>query len=307
MSVEQLHAILAMGADNPPPANGGPQDMRDWFEAMMAPTPTAEAVAVEPVTINGNEAEFLRPEDAPDDKLILYVHGGGWLFGSPRSHRVITSNLARASGISVLSVQYRLAPEHPAPTAHDDVFAAYGWVLAQGYRPGDVAIAGDSAGGNMTLSTLVRARDAALGLPAAAVLMSPALDLLGTGTSHVEMADAPLVDRGLMELFNTLYLGGADPRSPIVTAFDADLSGLPPTLIHVGTWELLRSDSETLAERMEAAGGDVTLKTWEGMCHNHQLFAPFLDEGMASLDEAGTFLRARLVKVSEDAEPVGAA
>lgn len=294
MSVEQLYQILEMGAQNPPPANGGPQDMRDWFEAMMEPTPVAEGVAVEPVEVNGHPCEYLRPEGAAEGKLIIYIHGGGWLFGSPRSHRVISSNLARASGVTVLSVQYRMAPEYPAPAGHDDAFAAYEWALAQGYAPEDVAVAGDSAGGNMALSVAVRARDGGVGAPRALMLMSPALDLAGEGASHEENADAPLVDKNLMGLFNMLLLGERDRKSPEATPFYADMAGLPPTLIHVGTWEILRSDSETIAKRMLDAGVAVDLKIWDGMCHNHQLFAPFLEEGMASIDEAGAFLRSQL-------------
>lgn len=307
MSVEQLHAILAMGAQNPPPAGGGPDDMRDWFEAMMAPTPTAADIDIEPVTINGQECEYLQPRGAGRDRLVIYVHGGGWLFGSPRSHRVIASNLARASGCTVLSVQYRLAPENPAPAAHDDVFAAYQWALAQGLPGSALALVGDSAGGNMALATAVRARDAGLPLPAAMVLLSPALDLAGQGESHIDMADAPLVDRGLMGLFKMLYLGDGDPDSPDVTPFGADMTGLPPTLIHVGSWELLRSDSQTLAARMKAAGVAAQLRIWAGMCHNHQLFAPFLDEGMESLDQAGAFLRAQLGQAADNAASRNAA
>jgi len=299
MSVEQLQAILLMGAENPPPTHGGPQAMRDWFEAMMAPTPTAAGIAVEPLTLGGLGCEFLRPEGALAGRLVIYVHGGGWLFGSPRSHRAIASNLARASGCAVLSVHYRLAPENPAPAAHDDVFAAYEWALGQGYSGASLVLVGDSAGGNMALATAVRARDAGLPLPAALVLMSPALDLAGRGLSHGEMADAPLVGRDLMDLFNQLYLGDGDRSSPRVTPFDADMTGLPPTLIHVGSWELLRSDSETLAARMRAAGGAVQLHVWQGMCHNHQLFAPFLTEGMQSLDDCGAFARRHLLRQSD--------
>ncbi len=294
MSVEQLYQILEMGAQNPPPENGSPQDMRDWFEAMMEPTPVAEDVQVEPVEVNGQACEYLRPEGAAEGKLILYIHGGGWLFGSPRSHRVIASNLARAAGVTVLSVQYRMAPEFPAPAGHDDAFAAYEWALAQGYGAENVAICGDSAGGNMALSVAVRARDSGIGAPAALMLMSPALDLAGEGASHREHPDAPLVDANLMGVFNMLLLGERDRKSPEATPFYADMSGLPPTLIHVGTWEILRSDSETIAARMQEAGVSADLKIWEGMCHNHQLFAPFLEEGMASLEEAGAFLRSRL-------------
>lgn len=294
MSVEQLYQILEMGAENPPPENGGPQDMRDWFEGMMAPTPVAEGVAVEPVRMNGQDCEFLRPEGAPEGKLILYIHGGGWLFGSPRSHRVISSNMARAAGITVLSVQYRMAPEHPAPASHDDAFAAYKWALDQGYASENIAIAGDSAGGNMALSVAVRVRDTGAQSPAALLLLSPALDLAGEGASHEEHADAPLVDKNLMSVFNMLLLGERDRKSPDATPFYADMADLPPTLIHVGTWELLRSDSETISQRMQQAGVQVDLKIWDGMCHNHQLFAPFLEEGMASLNEAGAFLRQQL-------------
>lgn len=302
MSVEQLYQVLEMGAQNPPPASGDPQEMRAWFEAMMAPTPVAAGVAITSVEVAGQPCEMLRPEGAPDSgldsgpegKLILYVHGGGWIFGSPRSHRVIATNLARASGVPVLSVQYRMAPEHPAPAARDDVFAAYEWALAQGCAPGSIALAGDSAGGNLALATAVRARAAGLPLPGALVLLSPALDLAGEGASHSEMADAPLVDAGFMALVNALYLGDRDPKAPEITPFYADMTGLPPTQIQIGTWELLRSDSETLAARMRDAGVDVALTIWEGMCHNHQLFAPFLEEGMASIEQAGGFLRDRL-------------
>lgn len=294
MSVEQLHQILGMSAENPPPENGGPDDFRAWFEGMMEPTPTAEGIAIEPVTIAGNPCEILRPEGADDSKMVLYVHGGGWLFGSPRSHRVIASNLARATGLPVLSAEYRKAPEHPAPAAHDDVFAAYGWAVDKVGGAANLAVAGDSAGGNMALSAVVRARDAGQDLPAALVLMSPALDLTGEGESHKTNADAPLVDANLMGLFNMLAFGERDRTSPEFTPFNADMSGLPPVLIHVGTWELLFSDSEALAARMQAAGVDVSLKVWDGMCHNHQLFAPFLEEGMASLDEVGAFVGARL-------------
>lgn len=295
MSVDQLHAILAMGAENPPPVGGDPQAFRDWFEAMMAPTPYAEGVTIDTLTVAGCNAELIRPEGALPGCMVLYVHGGGWLFGSPRSHRVISTHLARASGCTVLALHYRLAPEHPAPAAHDDVFTAYTWALAQGHAGASLALVGDSAGGNMALHAAIRARDEGFDLPAALVLLSPALDLAGRGASHAEMPDAPLVDRGLMELFTALYLGGGDPDSARVTPFGADMTGLPATLIHVGSWELLRSDSQTLAARMQAAGVAVRLRLWEGMCHNHQLFAPFLSEGMESLDEAGAFLRARLL------------
>ncbi|MCW1934928.1 alpha/beta hydrolase [Pararhodobacter zhoushanensis] len=294
MSQDQLMAVLQRGAQNPPPLEGGPQALRAWFEGSMAPVPTAEGVSIEPLDIDGLPCELLRPDGAAIGDLLLYFHGGGFVFGSPRSHRVIASNLARASGKTVLSAQYRLTPEHPAPAAHDDAFALWKWVLAQGYAPGRVAIAGDSAGGNLALATAVRARDAKLPLPGALVLLSPALDFADEGESHRSMADAPLVNAAFSAMFTGAYLGALDRRSPLATPFAASLAGLPPVLVHVGTWEFLRDDSVTIAERLRAAGVRVELKLWEGMCHNHQLWAPFIDEGMASLDEAGAFVRATL-------------
>lgn len=294
MSTQQLHQILEAGSANPPPEQGGPQAIRAWFETMMEPTPVPDMVSIEPVQIGGNEGELLRAPDADPAKLVIYFHGGGWLFGSPRSHRVIAANLARASGATVLSAQYRRAPEHPAPAPQQDADATYAWALAQGYEARKIAIAGDSAGGNMALAAAVNARDAGLPLPAALVLLSPALDLAGDGKSHTELADAPLVDARMMGLFNMFYLGGTDPRSPEATPFYAEMTGLPPSLIHVGSWEILRDDSVTLSEKLRAAGVETEFRLWEGMCHNHQLFAPFIEEGMASLDEAGAFLRRRL-------------
>ncbi|MCA0206372.1 MAG: alpha/beta hydrolase [Proteobacteria bacterium] len=294
MSKEQLYAILEMGAQNPPPVMEGPVAMRGWFEAMMEPTPVAEGIAITPVTIAGHGCEFVRPAGAPHGKLIVYFHGGGFIFGSPRSHRVIASNLARASGITVLSAQYRMAPENPYPAAHDDAFAVYQWVLEQGHAAGSVALCGDSAGGNLALGTAVRARDAGLPLPAALVLLSPALDFAHDGASHTEMADAPLVNRPFAEMFTAMYLGDGDRRDPGVAPLQGDLSGLPPTQVQVGSWEFLRDDSVTLVQRLKAAGGEAELTLWEGMCHNHQLFAPLLEEGMASIDRAGAFLRGHL-------------
>lgn len=292
MSKEQLDFILEISAQNPPPQGATHIQLREWFEGMNAQTPVAEGLEIEPVSIGPFAAEMLSTHGADRSKLVIYYHGGGFLWGTARSYRVIASNLARATGVPVLSVEYRLAPEHPAPTAHDDAFEAYRWALAEGYAPDNIAITGDSAGGNLALATAVRARDAGLPLPAAIAVFSPALDLASEGQSHA--SEAPLLVRPLMDLFNAIYIGDGDRKSPQVTPFHSDLAGLPPTLIHVGSWELLRDDSVTMAERLKAAGVAAELKVWDGMVHSWQLFAPMLDEGMASIEEAGAFLRDRL-------------
>ncbi|WP_297108519.1 alpha/beta hydrolase [uncultured Devosia sp.] len=291
MSKEQLDFILRLSAENPPPANATPPQMREWFEAINAQTPIAEGAMIETISVGPCPAELVRLPGSDENQLVIYYHGGGFLFGSPRSHRTIATHLAKVSGATVLSVDYRLAPEHPAPTAHDDAYAAYFWALEHGYAPASIVLSGDSAGGNLALSTAVRARDNGVPLPSCLVLMSPALDFASEGESHRTLADAPLVNRELMGLFNAVYIGAGDLRSPQVTPFYGDVSGLPPVLVHVGSWELLRDDSITIADRINASGGSAELKVWEGMCHSWQLFAPMLEEGMASIEEAGGFMR----------------
>jgi acetyl esterase/lipase len=293
MSRQQLDVMLQLSAQFPPP-QGGPEAMRAWFETINAQTPIADGAMIERVASGPAGGDLIQLPGGDDSRLVIYFHGGGFLFGSSRSHRVVASNLARASGCPVLAADYRLAPEHPAPTAHDDAFAVYRWALDKGYPSSRVALCGDSAGGNLAIGAAIRARDAGLPIPAALMLMSPALDLADELESHRTPSDAPLVTPQLMEIFNSAYLQGGDRRAPAVTPLHADLSGLPPTLVHVGSWELLIDDSKEVVARIGDAGGSAELKVWEGMCHSWQLWAPMLDEGMASIEEAGIFLRRHL-------------
>lgn len=294
MSRQQLEAILEISAQNPPPPNAGPVELRAWFEGINAQTPIAERSMIERVAAGPVGGDLIRLPESDDSGLVIYFHGGGFLFGSARSHRVIATNLARASGLQVLAADYRLAPEHPAPAAHEDALAIYRWALDRGYEPSRIALAGDSAGGNLALATAIKARDGSLPLPGAIMLMSPALDLADELESHAGVSDAPLLTADLMGLFKMAYLGSGDRRAPTVNPLHADLAGLPPVLVHVGSWEILHDDSVEIVKRIKAAGGSAELKVWDGMCHSWQLFAPMLEEGMASIDEAGAFLRAHL-------------
>ena len=294
MSKAQLDFILDISAQNPPPENATPDVMRAWFEGINAQTPIADGSMIERVPAGPCGGDLIRREETDESRLVIYFHGGGFFFGSSRSHRVIATHLARTSGAAVLAADYRLAPEHPAPTAHDDAFAVYKWALAQGYDPAAIALTGDSAGGNLALSVAVRAKKAGLPQPGALVLMSPALDLASVGDSHRSMTDAPLLTPQLMALFNIVYVGTGDRKSEMVTPFYSDFTGLAPTLVQVGSWEILRDDSETVVERLKAAGVAAELKIFDGMVHSWQLFAPMLDEGMQSIEEAGGFLRNHL-------------
>jgi acetyl esterase/lipase len=292
MSKEQLAGILEISAQFPPPENATPAIMREWFEAINAQTPIADGAMIERVDAGPSGGDLIRFAGCNETDLVIYYHGGGFFFGSSRSHRVIATNLARASGVQVLAADYRLAPEHPAPTAHEDAYAVYKWALAKGYR--SIALCGDSAGGNMALWVAVKARDEGLALPVAISLMSPALDLADEGGSHHSVTDAPLLTPQLMGLFNAVYIGAGDRKSSQVTPFYADFKGLPPVLVHVGSWEILRDDSTTVVERLKAAGVDAELKIFDGMVHSWQLFAPMLDEGMQSIVDAAAFIAGQL-------------
>jgi epsilon-lactone hydrolase len=290
MSMQQLEAILQASSAAPPPDAPDPIAWRDWFEAINAQTPQAPGLDVETINLGVWSAERLSANNSVAGRLIIYYHGGGFLFGSSQSHRTITSHLAVAAKSEVLSVDYRLAPEYPAPAAHDDCFAAYRWALEQGYAPEQIALAGDSAGGNLALSTALRARDQGLALPACVAMMSPALDLAGEGASQNVIDQPPLLNRQLTEFFIQAYVQDGNLRSESVTPFYSDLTGLPPTLIHVGDWELLTDDSITIASRLQNAGVAAEVKVWPGMVHCWQLFAPMLAEGMQSVYEIAEFI-----------------
>ncbi|RYH61643.1 MAG: alpha/beta hydrolase [Alcaligenaceae bacterium] len=297
MSAQQLQAILQMAAQNPPPPAASPAQLRAWFDASNSQMPAAHGLSTQKLRIPNAAggtmaAEWCSTPQAAPHRLIIYFHAGGFVFGSLASHRALCSYLSQFSGACVLNVDYRLAPEHAAPAAHEDAFAAYRWALDKGYAAAATALAGDSAGGNLALSTAVRARDGGLPLPAAIVALSPALDLASSGESHHTVND-PFITRELMDFFNAMYAGSGDLRSPSITPFyGSQLHGLPPVQLQVGSVERLRDDSVTMAERLKAAGVEVDCTVWEGMVHCWQLFAPALDEALASLRQAGEFIAA---------------
>lgn len=235
------------------------------------------------------EGAWLEPRDAPERAVILYFHGGGYFFCSPRTHRPLTEGLAAASGLRVLSARYRLAPEHPYPAALEDAVAHYQRLLACGYR---VVLAGDSAGGGLTLATLVALRERGLPQPAGAICFSPWTDLAGTGPSlDANDRSCAMFCGHSLRRAAAIYLGEADPRAPLASPLYADLHGLPPLLIHVSDSEVLLDDSTRLAARAQAAGVEVQLKIWPRQPHAWQLFSHVVPEGRASLQEAARFAR----------------
>ena len=269
------------------------QMREDWDTAFAG---SSAPVTCEPVSAEGVDGEWISPPDAPEHKAILYFHGGGFRIGSVASHRDLISRIALASGCRVLAINYRLAPEHRFPAALDDALAAYGWMLDCGLKPDDIAFAGDSAGGNLVLSTMLALRDRGLPLPVSAVLMSPWTDLAATGTSYVTRAEAdPIHQRPMILALAKNYLGGqGGPRDPLVSPLYADLRGLPPLLIQVGDRETVLDDSVMFAEKARAAGIDVNLEVWDGMIHVFQMFGAELPEAHRAVASIAGFLNRHL-------------
>lgn len=251
---------------------------------------------VETVTAGGRPAEWIRPVGAREDAALLYLHGGGYVIGSPRSHRHLAEAVARSAGISCLLPDYRLAPEHPFPAAVDDALAAYRWLLEERkMASGRVAVAGDSAGGGLAVATLVSIREARLQLPGAGVCISPWTDLTCSAASYQTRAAVdPLVKLPEITAMARRYLGAADPRTPLASPLFADLRRLPALLIQVGSEEVLLDDAASLVERARADGVDARLEVWEQMIHVWHWFLPWLDEAQAAVEKIGSFLRSQL-------------
>ncbi|WP_354681159.1 alpha/beta hydrolase [Cupriavidus plantarum] len=236
--------------------------------------------------VAGEWTEPVRASGVSPPGVVLYLHGGAFAFGSPATHRAVTTSLARLSGLPVLSLDYRLAPEHPFPCALDDAVHAYRTLLARGIPPWSIVLAGDSAGGNLALATLVALRDAKTDLPACGILFSPWADL-----RHATQRDSgalPL-SQAAMAMATRLYIG--DTPEPLASPALADLHGLPPLQIHVSDAESIYRDARALASRLRRAGSAAELSIWHAMPHAWPCFAPFLPEARAALRQAATFIR----------------
>jgi len=292
MSIEQLDHLVGLIRSRPPLGDGDVAEMRAALEGMGAMLPVDPEARFSAVEIDSLRAEWADAPEADPARAVLYLHGGGYVAGSVAAYRSLTARLSRAASARVLVPGYRLAPEHPFPAAIEDSVAAYRWLLQQGYGPKSVAVAGDSAGGGLAVATLLSIREAELARPAAGVLLSPLLDLEATGESMTTKAgEDPIVEPANVLLNRTRYLNGADPRSPLASPLYADLAGLPPLLIQVGTSECLLDDSRRFAARAREAAVEVQIEEWERMIHVWQAFAPMLDEGQQAIDRIGAFLR----------------
>jgi monoterpene epsilon-lactone hydrolase len=293
MPSEQLDILIGMLTEREHDLTAPVEQVRAAFDEETSAFPIEDDVTSEPVEMGGVPAEWVTVPDSSEDRVIFYLHGGGYAIGSPRTHRAMISRIARASGARALSVDYRLAPENPHPAALEDSLAAYRALLSQGVDPARIVIGGDSAGGGLALATLVSLRDAGEPLPAAAVFLSPWTDLAGTGESMETkaQADPMITGQGLADMAAG-YAGGAKLANPLISPLYADLNGLPPMLIQVGTAEMLLDDSARLAARAREAGVEVAYEPWEDMIHVWQFFAWMLPEGQQAIDRIGEYIRA---------------
>jgi acetyl esterase/lipase len=261
------------------------------MEAMVSLFPLAKDIQCEPVDAGGIPAEWVVAPGAADDRIVYYLHGGGYVMGSINTHREMVSHISRAAKARAFIIDYRLAPEHPFPAAVEDSTAAFRWLLKKGFDPQKMVIAGDSAGGGLTVATLVALRDGGDTLPAASVCLSPWVDLEGIGQSMTTKAEAdPMVQRDSLVKMGEVYLGNAEARTPHAAPLYADLTGLPPILIQVGTSETLLDDATRLAERAKEAGVNVTLEPWEEMIHVWQFFAASVPEAKEAVERIGSFI-----------------
>jgi len=261
--------------------------------ALAPPVPDTQAGDVDAGGVPSRWVAVGRPaaDDDGSAPVVLHFHGGGYVMANPGTHTAMCSHLAAASGGRVLSVDYRLAPEHPFPAAADDAFTAYRWLLDQGVAAERIVVAGDSAGGGLALGLLVRARDAELPLPAGAALMSPWVDLTGSGESLTTRAAIdPILSPELLVHWATLYAGD-DLADPAASPLFADLSGLPPIVVQLGAREILYDDGLRLVERLLAANGQAEFDVWDEMTHWWQILAGLVPEADEALAQLGAFVR----------------
>jgi epsilon-lactone hydrolase len=278
----------------------GAQDFlqrRAAFARMMAATPAPTGVTIRTLDANGVPAKLISPMSSNAGhahSVILYLHGGGFYSGSSDTHLALAATLAKDAQADVLLIDYRLMPEHIFPAQLDDAAASYDWLLSSGYRADHIAIAGESVGGGLAVELGLRLRDTHRPEPVAIVAMSPVTDLTASGASMLDNTSKdPVIQRAGMVAVSKAYLAGGDPANPAASPLYADLHGLPPMLIQVGSTEILLDDSVRLAR---AAGEDdvsVSLEVWPGMIHQWQLFPSIVPDAARALADSAAFIRTR--------------
>lgn len=289
---QELNAVLDMIRVRSQEVRKTTDDDRLSYERIMSVLPLDDDIETVRVGVNGIPAEWISAPESEDHRVVLYLHGGGYLFGSTRTHRVMLAHLARAAKAQVLALDYRLAPEIPFPAPVEDAVSAYQWLLAKGIAPKNIVIGGDSAGGGLVVAALVALRGVGEPMPAAGVCISPWSDMESTGKSMITNAESdPSVSKERLLKIAAVYLDGKDPQAPLASPIHADLTGLPPLLLQVGGIEVLLDDSTMLKERAEKVGVSVEMEVWDDMPHVWHHYAPILPEARKAIGKIGEFVQ----------------
>ena len=270
-----------------------PLTLAHWLmKRSMAHVRLDAGVTRESVSADGVPCEWIIPQNSPADLALLYLHGGGFVFGLNSQHLQMGACLAQKMGVRTLMVDYRLAPDHPFPAALDDCVTVYRWLLKQGFSPHNIVVGGDSAGGNLTITSLMKLRDSGNPLPAAAACLSPVADLTEKGGLNEGIKD-PLLPPKATKFYSESYVGNSDARDPLISPVFGDWRSLPPMLVHAGEDEILREDANHIASLAKAAGVDVRLEIYPRMWHVWQINLT-LPQAVQSLDDIAQFLRSHL-------------
>lgn len=289
----EIQVIRDLLASRPRPAELS--ERRKRLDALGGGYPLPADIRVEPTEAHGVPAEWTEAPGADPSRALLFLHGGGYVSGSIASHRPMVAEAGRQAGLRTLALDYRLAPEHPFPAALDDAVAGYRHLLDAGFAPGRIAIGGDSAGGGLTAATLVALRDRGLPLPGCAWLVSPWVDLESNSDSMATKAAVdPMVQKPYLLEIAAMYHAGSEARAPLISPIHADLHGLPPLLVQVGSAETLLDEGVAFAGKAGAAEVAVTLEIWPDMIHVWHLFHPQVAAGRRALAAAGRFIREHL-------------
>jgi epsilon-lactone hydrolase len=286
-----ITAIRASPRPEPAAGSAGVRQARESMDLALGSIPLADGVLTGETDAGGCPAVWVRPQGGAMDRVLLYLHGGGYRAGSAAAFSGFASHFASVMGMPALLPDYRLAPEHPFPTAVEDVVRAYKWLLAEGYSPGRVVLLGDTAGGGLVVSTMLAARDLGLPQPAAGACLSPLFDLTASGESYDKFAeDDPIYSRAQALAAAVDYLGEADPREPLASPLFADLSGLAPLMVHAADREVLVDDARALVTGVLAAGGRANLEVWPDLMHFWHVFVPDIPESTAAVLGIAEFL-----------------
>jgi acetyl esterase/lipase len=286
----EIAAIRALLAGRPRPT--GPEERRRRLDELGRQLGAPADARLEPIDIDGVPAEWSRTPEAAAERAVLYLHGGGYMAGSIVSHRCVAVEIGRAAGARTLALGYRLAPEHAYPAQLEDALAAYRYLRDQGFAAGAIAVAGDSAGANLALSLLLALRERGLPLPACGWLISPWTDLTASGATMQSKATVdPMISQPYLLELAQAFAGGKPFADPLISPRFAELAGMPPLLIQVGSDETLLEDAVALAGRAGAAGVAVTLEIWPDMIHAFPMFFPRVAASRRATQRAGGFMR----------------